>query len=137
MSLSRLMQGRHASSARFMCDGEPTPYAHLGQLPFDLGVVGDLEVAELLQRLPDGDLQHHPSEGGASTLVRTCPERHVAVRLAIEDDLVRVREHARIAVGGAEEHRKAVALLEGTAFEFWVFDDRPPQGYDLPGGVQE
>src|SRR3954470_1421199 len=73
--------------------------AHRALRPGDPAGGIEFEVRNPLQPFLDRDRHFQAREVGADAAVNAEPERSMAVLLAIDQDLVGIREHRRIAVG--------------------------------------
>src|SRR3954471_11650280 len=94
--------------------------AHLTAGPRHLGTIDEPELGDALQPLLDGDAHLHAGQVGPGAAVDAHAERHVAVELAIDDDLVGPLERVRVAVGGGEAQQDAVAFVHRAAGDLGV-----------------
>ena len=90
----------HVCGLRSELDGKPARAAHGAFGPRHLAV--EAELGNALQQLLHGHRHLHAREVGADAAVDAEAEGGMPVLLAVDDDLVGVREHRRVAAGGRE-----------------------------------
>src|SRR5665213_3489717 len=89
--------------------------AHGALRPGDPSGGVEPEIRYSLQPFLDSDRHFHAREVGADAAMDAEAERSVAVFLAVDHDLVGIREHRGIAVGGGKRQQHHVAGLDGAA----------------------
>src|SRR5260221_4413544 len=85
--------------------------AHSALRPFHRSFRIETEVGDALQPFLDRDRHLHPREVGADAAVNADAQGCVTVLLAFDHDLVGIREHGGVAVGGRERQQHHVAGL--------------------------
>src|SRR5262249_15658247 len=90
-----------------------TAHGTLGPLDF----AGETELRDPFQEFLDRNRHLQAREVGADAAMDAETEGGVAIFLAINDDLIVVREHVRIAVGSREREQHHLAGLEGATVD--------------------
>src|SRR5262245_38244847 len=93
---------------------EPRP-AHGAFGPLDLA--GQAEFRDAFQELLDGNGHFQSSEVRADAAMDAEAEGGMAVFLAVNDDLIRLGEDFRVAIGRGKGEQHHLALLEGAAID--------------------
>ena len=93
-------------------DGEVSWTSDLATGPRHCVGVCEFELGDHLKELADGDLHLHTGQVGTCASVRSGSEGDMAVLLAVDDYLVGVLEHGRVAVRGRERQNDPLAFAD-------------------------